>query len=188
MPRNSAKGAAPNRIIVGEVVAAHGIRGELKVRPLSDFAGRFAVGNQCYISGFPGPFTIISCRTVRDWLRLQFAEVKDRLAAESLRGSVLEIPESQLGPLAPHSYWLHDIIGLEVRTESGQKLGQVSQVLRTGANDVYEVSPDSSIGVKSAILLPAVSEVIREVDIEAGLLIVRLMPGLASEIEKGGIS
>jgi 16S rRNA processing protein RimM len=186
MPENPAPGSETDRIIVGEVVAPHGIRGELKVRPFSDVAGRFAVGNQCHVSGFPVPFTVISCRTVRESLCLRFAEIKDRTAAESLRGSLLEIPQSQMGPLAPHSYWLHDIIGLEVRTETGQKLGLVSQILRTGANDVYEVAPDSSLGVSSAILLPAISEVIRKIDIEAGLLIVRLMPGLISEMERGG--
>ena len=176
-------GLGTDHVIVGQILAAHGVKGELKVRSFSDFAGRFAAGNQCHIAQAPFTLTITSSRPFRDGMLVQFDEVKDRTTAESLRGLALEIPESQMGDLAPRSYWQHDIIGLSVETEAGQKLGHVSQILGTGANDVFEVAPASSLGLDGAFLLPAIAEVILQVDTHAGRLVVRLLPGLVDGTE-----
>ncbi len=178
-----ASGAA--HVVVGQILTAHGVRGEVKVRSFSDFAERFAVGKQCLVAKAPFTLTITASRPFRDALLVRFDEVPDRTTAESLRGSTLAIPESEMGELAPHSYWQHDIIGLSVETEAGQKLGRVSQVLRTGANDVFEVAPVPALGGDEAFLLPAVAAVIRQVDIPAERLVVRLPPGLLEAEAQG---
>ncbi len=169
--------------MVGRMLAAHGIKGEVKVQSFSDFADRFAAGNQCRIAKPPFTLTITASRPFRDGLLVRFAEVQDRTTAESLRGLSLEIPESQLRKLAPRSYWQHDIIGLSVETEAGQRLGRVFRILRTGANDVFEVVPASDLGLSGSFLLPAVAEVILEVDIQERRLVVRLLPGLIEDQE-----
>ncbi len=176
--RGIAAGFRTDHVVVGQILSAHGARGEVKVRSLSDYAGRFAAGNQCRVTKAPFTLTITTARPFRAALLVRFEEVTDRTTAESLRGLMLEIPASQTGERAPYSYWHHDIIGLSVETEAGQQLGYVSRILGTGANDVFEVAPVSALGLQGTFLLPAVAEVIRHVDPPAGRLVVRLLPGL----------
>ena len=178
MPAKHRSEASSDSVCVGQVVAAHGLRGELKVESFSDFEERFAVGSQCQISVAPYTLTVESCRSFREFFLVQFAEVRDRSKAESLRGLLLEIPENEMGRLSSGSFWVHDIIGMSVETESGESLGWVTQIIGTGANDVFEIAADPSLSVSERILLPAIAEVIRKVDIQAGRLVVRLLPGL----------
>jgi 16S rRNA processing protein RimM len=85
-----------------------------------------------------------------------------------------------LGPLPDGVYYHWEIIGLRVETEEGESLGSLGQILSTGANDVYVVrTPDGS-----ELLLPAIAEVIRKVDLESGRMMVHLLPGLRQEPPK----
>lgn len=167
-----------DEVCVGEILAAHGLKGELKIKSLSNVEERFEIGNQCNIAQAPFTLTVESCRANGDSFLMQFAEVKDRSTADTLCGLILKIPEKRMGQLSAHTYWVHDIIGMSVETEAGENLGQVTQVLSTGANDVYEVASDPSISISERILLPAIADVIRSVDIQSGRLVVRLLPGL----------
>ncbi len=176
-------GLGADHVIVGQVLAAHGVKGEVKVRSFSDFAERFAAGNQCLVAKAPFTLTITASRPFHNGLLVRFDEVQDRTTAESLRGLALEIPESHMGVLAPHSYWQHDIIGASVETETGQNLGRVSQILSTGANDVFEVVPVPSLGLGGPFLLPAIAGVILQVNTHMGRLVVRLPPGLVDDKE-----
>ena len=104
---------------------------------------------------------------------LKLAGVDDREAAEALRGATIEVPLEQAVRLPPGSYYWHQLIGLAVETKRGESLGRLVDILTTGSNDVYVVRDDAR-----ELLLPAIRDVIREVDLENGRMVVELLPGL----------
>ena len=110
---------------------------------------------------------------------VQFAETNDREAAEALRGLWIFIPESEAVTLEADTYYIHDIVGLAVQTEAGQLLGTVEEVLATGANDVYVIKTPGE--TPREILLPAIAEVVKEIDLATGVMTVTLLPGLLDE-------
>ncbi len=171
------------RVAVGTVLGPHGVRGEVTVRPLTDFPERFHGLREVWLgSPVNQAARVQSARADRGrWLlRLEGCDTRDR--AEALRGVDLLLGEDELMPLAPGSYYLHQIIGLETYTEDGRLLGRVAEVLQTGANDVYVVRPapepdGSRGGGRREYLVPAVREIVR-VDLDQGRLYVNPIPGL----------
>jgi len=109
--------------------------------------------------------------------------VNDRQAAEALRGMWIFLPEADAAELDEDTFWIHDLLGLTVQTGEGRLLGKVTDVLATGANDVYLIAPAEGVNRGKEILLPAIAQVIRTVDVAAGLIIVDLLPGLMEEDE-----
>jgi 16S rRNA processing protein RimM len=152
-------------IRVGQVVGVFGVRGALKVTSLTDFDDRFASGSRLYLSG--------AAREV-EWSRAQRAQLvvklrglDDRTVAEGQRGQYLEVPEEAAHAL-PEDAWYHDqLVGLEVRTESGRGLGRVAEVLENPANDVWVAR-----GETGETLLPAIRDAVVSVDLEAGVITV----------------
>jgi 16S rRNA processing protein RimM len=164
---------------IGMITGAHGLRGEVKVELHTDFPERFAPGLEVYLGEELDKTTVGTARPHQGQVLLQFHGIDDRTQAEALRGLWLFIPEEEAVTLEEDTYFVHDIIGLSVHTSSGELLGTVEQVLFTGANDVYVVQ---SPGEKPReILLPAIDEVIKQVDLENGILTVELLPGLLDE-------
>ncbi len=100
---------------------------------------------------------------------MKLAGIETPQAADALRGATLRIPPDEVHPLPPGQYYVFQIVGLRVRTPEGGALGQVTDVLRTGSNDVYVVR--SADGRE--ILLPAVAGVVEEIDVEAGEIVAR---------------
>ena len=94
--------------------------------------------------------------------------------AEGLRGKTVEVPEEEAVDLPPDHYFWHQIIGLRVLGEDGQVLGTVDDILQTGANDVYVVRRPEG----GELLLPAIQQVVKSVDLQAGIMTIELMPGL----------
>lgn len=179
-------GRDPQAVIVGRVLGAHGLRGEVKIQSLTDNPARFRPGGRMsvQVQGTPRALTVASLRPWRRALLIRFEEISTRTAAEALRHAWLTVPPEQLDDLQPGSYWVHDIIGARVETETGRPVGRVRQVLMTGANDVYEVEPDASLQVTETVLLPATAEVIRAVDVQQGVVKVKLLPGLIGRGEE----
>lgn len=112
-------------------------------------------------------------RPHQEHILLRLDSVTDRTAAAELRGTYLYVPESEAVALPPGEYFVHHIVGLTVMTLGGETLGTVAEVLHTGSNDVYVVRRDGR-----EILLPATKEVVREIDLEAQIMRVELLPGL----------
>lgn len=160
---------------VGEVTAPFGMRGELKVRPLTDFPERFSNTKTLYIGDEHAPYAVESARMHGSQVVLRLAGVTRVEAAEALRGAVLCIPASELLPLPQDSYYLHDLVGLRVRHVDGRTLGVVSEVL-SGPGNVLLAVRDAQTGAET--LLPAVKEFIKRVDLPAGELLVEPVPGL----------
>ena len=163
----------PRFLVIGEVLRPQGVRGEVKARVLTDFPERFRVLKRAYLGQTLRPVTVEGVRFHQGCVLLKFAGYDDRTAAESLRGALVQIPIEEAMLLEEDEYYLYQIVGLAVWTVQGEYLGQVREVLVTGSNDVYIVR-----GPKGEILLPAIEEVIREVDLEAGRLTVMLLEGL----------
>jgi 16S rRNA processing protein RimM len=116
---------------------------------------------------------VAGVRVHRGQLILRLAGVGDRETADQFRGQLVQIRLAAAAPLPPGTYFHHQIIGLVAVTEAGEVLGEVSEVLETGANDVYVVTGD-----QGEILLPAISSVIVGIDLAARQITVQMMDGL----------
>ena len=159
-------------MIIGKVAGAHGLRGELKVAPLTDFPEHVRELHRVLLAppNDAGAVTDIeSVRMHKGVLLIKLASVPDRTAAEALRGATLAIKRSMGAPLPEGHYYVDDIIGLRVVTTAGEVVGHITEVLRTGANDVY---------VTERALIPAIPGVVKRVDLDAGQMVVEPMEGL----------
>jgi 16S rRNA processing protein RimM len=168
-------------LAVGYVSGVHGLHGELRVELYTDFPERFAPSMALYLGEALKEVTVVSARPHKNSLLLQIEGVDRREEADELRGSWLFIPESDAVALEDGTYWVHDIVGLTVETETGQTLGVIKEVLFTGANEVYVVETPATVNRGRDLLLPAIEEVVRAVDLDAGRMVVRLLPGLLDE-------
>ncbi|MBQ1251439.1 MAG: 16S rRNA processing protein RimM [Firmicutes bacterium] len=163
------------KVITGKIVSAHGIKGEVKVKPMTDNPRRFRRGNSFYIEGEEGSFLLISAReTATDVLIVKFKGVDDRNYAEKLRGALLEVDAEDVPPLPEGEYYHFQLYEMEVFEEDGNRLGILSAFVESGANDVYQIDCENG----DRLLLPAIDQVIRSVDVENKKMIVRLLPGL----------
>ena len=104
-------------------------------------------------------------------LKLGGCDSRDQ--AEALRGHYLQIPIEEAIPLADGEFFLYQLIGLQVMTDEGEELGELTEILETGANDVFVVR-----GTEGELLIPDLPEVIQEIDIESGQILVQLPAGL----------
>lgn len=168
--------AAPRFIVIGRVLRPHGIRGEVLVEVITDFPERFDALEVAYLGYDNWHATPLRIRT-RRWHRagalLSFEGYPDRTSVEALRDMFVQIPIEEAKPLPEGSYYAHELVGLEVITTEGEELGRISDVLFTAANDVYVVQT-----ARGELLLPAIHQVIKEIDPAAGHIIVELLPGL----------
>ncbi len=163
-------------LAVGRVIALHGVHGEIKVEPLTDFAERFDPGRRVWVDG--APLTIVASRRQGKRVLLSLDGVDSRERAEALRGAELQAPPERRD-LGEDRYYRHDVIGLSVVDADGEALGRVADILTTGANDVYVVR-----GERGEILLPAIDDVVKAVDLARGRIVVELMAGLEFERPK----
>jgi 16S rRNA processing protein RimM len=160
------------QIEIGKIVAAVGLRGEVKVYPYSDKAEHFAPGAEL-LAG-ERSLRIESARFVKKLPILRLDGVKDRDAAEALRGLSLFIDGRALAPLPEGEWYVRDLIGCAVYDEAENRLGAVADVLQNGAQDLYEIkTPDGR-----TFLLPAVEAFILSVDVAGKRISVRVPNGL----------
>jgi 16S rRNA processing protein RimM len=151
------------------------VRGELACALLTDYPERFRRTRDVLVRDGQARHRVLGSRLSGDRVYLRLEGIADRTAAEALRGAILEVPLSEAVALPPNTFFWHQLIGLEVQTEAGARLGTLVEVLPTGGNDVYVVRDASR-----EILLPAIREVVREVDLERGVMVVSLLPGLVT--------
>lgn len=168
----------PRFLVVGRVSRPHGVRGELRVVLLTDYPGRLGQHAYFYLASPDSPemvrrYQVEKLRHHKKVLLLKLGGCDDRNGAEELRGQLVQIPTEEAVPLEEGEYYDFQLIGVKVEAESGESLGQVVEVLKTGANDVYIVR-----GSWGEVLLPAVKDVVLKLDIEARQMVVNLLPGL----------
>ena len=160
----------PGYVAVGRVLGAWGVRGELKVEPLAP-ESVLDTGQTVSIAG--RDYTIeVSGRSGR-FVRLRITGVDTRQDAQRLRGAYLQAPEDDLKPLPEGEYYRFQLVGLVAHSVDGRELGQVVEVLSTPENDVYVVK-----GPDGEVLIPAVDDVVQDIDLTKGTISIEIIPGL----------
>ena len=161
---------------VGVIASTHGLKGEVKVFPTTDEPERFRKLKKVFLDTGKEymPLKIKSVKFFKNQVILKFDEFQDINEVEKYRGKDLLIDREQALPLAENENFIVDLINMDVYDEEEQRLGTLTDVLQTGANDVYVVETEEG----KEILLPAIPSCILEVDVKAAKMIVRIPEGL----------
>jgi 16S rRNA processing protein RimM len=174
----SRENASQGYVAVGRILGPWGLRGDLKVEPLTDFPERFALGCSLYVDGVA--YAIEGCRWHKGKVYIKLSGIDSASAAGTLHQRFLEVPEEELKPLSEGEYYQFQILGLEVRTTEGQPLGKVAQILSTGSNDVFVVH-----GEGGELLIPALDDIVKAIDLDGGWMEVEVVEGLLPPAKKG---
>lgn len=162
-------------LAIGRIVKAHGLRGEVSATVLTDFPERFETTEWVYLGDEyeATAYRLESYRWHKQNVLLTLAGVSDRTQAEGLRGQFVQVPVEEAIALPEGSYYLYQLIGLKVVSTNGESLGVIGDIIETGANDVYVVEKDGR-----QILLPAIPDVVKSIDITEGVMVVQVIEGL----------
>jgi 16S rRNA processing protein RimM len=161
---------------VGVITSTHGIRGEVKVFPTTDDAARFKkLKNVILDDGRQKiDMEIASVKFFKNMVIVKFKGIDNINDVEKYRKARLLVTRENAVPLEENEYYIADLIGLSAVSDEGEELGSVTDVLQTGANDVYVITtPD-----KKEILVPAIRDCILQVDLEKQEMRIHLLPGL----------
>ena len=165
-------------VVVGVVTGVHGLRGDVSVQNRSDNPERWTPGGTVLREDGVA-LTIETSRRHGRRLIVKFAGIADRSAAEALRGVVLVVPEAWLPDLSEGEWWAYQLEGCEVRTVSGRVLGIVKEVIPNPANDLWVAVDDEG----NETLIPALADLLIDVDVNARTIVVEDVPGLTAPEE-----
>lgn len=158
--------------MVGRVLRGWGIRGDVKIAPFTDRPDDFRQYQQVLIGPQRARYEVQGFRPYQGSWLLHLAGVDTRTAADRLRGQEIFVAAAQR-PRQAGEFYAREVIGLKVRTSTGEELGELTEILVTGTHDVYVVQ-----GARGEVLLPARVEVIKEIDVAAGVMTVDPPAGL----------
>ena len=167
---------------VGVITTTHGVRGEVKVFPTTDYPARFKkLKNVVLDTGKEMiDLEVAGVKFFKNMVIVKFKGIDDINDVEKYRKKSLYVTRENAVKLKKNEYFIADLIGLKAQSDEGEDLGEISDVLQTGANDVYVISKAGA----NDILLPAIKDCVKEVDIENGTILVHLLPGLRELNEK----
>ncbi len=158
----------------GKIVGTHGLKGELRVEPWCDSAQVLAKLRALYLEKGTQQLEVVSSRVHKSLLLLQVKGVDSIEQADELRGRVLFLDRSDL-PLEEGRYFVQDLIGINVfDADSFIYYGKLTEIMYTGANDVYQITSES----KKNYLIPAVKDFVIKIDIEEGKMLIRPVRGI----------
>jgi len=167
-------------VVVGRIGRAHGIKGEVSVEPRTDEPDRrFAVGTALDARApggvlRPGALTVEGLRWHQGRMLVRFAEFRDRTAAEAARGTLVEVQvEAHEAPTDPEEFYDRQLVGLVVRTTEGVEVGPVTGVIHGAAQDILAIKANGR-----EVLVPFVTELVPQVDLAGGFVVVADRPGL----------
>jgi 16S rRNA processing protein RimM len=163
-------------ITIGKVQKTHGVKGEIKIEPLTDHPERFSKLRRVHLTSPRGESKECAVRSVRYMDGTPVILLKgydDPETARELNGWLLQVPQEETLPLPAGQYYWFELIGMEVVSEAGEKLGTIVDIFETGSNDVYVMKAG-----RKEVYLPATKEVIRQVDRAAKRMVIRVMDGL----------
>lgn len=169
----------PKLVMIGAVVRAHALRGTVKVRVIAEAADEFSHLRQVHLQRGDqalGEYVIEDLQVANDGLLVKFRGVNDRNQAEQLRGTEVMVALEECLPPAPDEFYHFDLIGLPVFTASDEPLGEIVEILRYPANDVWVIRRGAS-----EKLIPAIDSVIQKVDLPNRRVIITPLPGLLEE-------
>lgn len=164
---------------VGKIVNTHGLMGEVRVISRTDFADeRYRVGNQLFLylknENTPIELTIRSHRVHKNFDLLTFEGYNGINQVEKMKEGILKVPEEALSELEENAYYFHEIIGCNVRTLDGLVLGEITEILTPGANDVWVVKPERG----KEMLIPYIADVVKKIDIANKDIVIEPLEGL----------
>ncbi|WP_047151626.1 ribosome maturation factor RimM [Aneurinibacillus tyrosinisolvens] len=170
---------ADSYFTVGRLVNTQGTKGEARVISETDFPEqRYKIGQTLYLfhpsAAEPIPLEIASSRQHKNFYLLTFKGVTSINEVEKYKGGILKVRGDEREPLEEGEFYFQDIIGCQVYTEEGEKLGLVEEILQPGANDVWVVKPEKG----KDILIPYIEDVVKEINIAQKRIVVHLLPGL----------
>lgn len=171
--------APRKRYEIGKIAAAHGIRGDMLLLPLTDFPERFFEMESLDVKTAGKPMRTFEIRRIEPYegkgtFFLHLNGIETREAAEALKGASVTVARDERAELEEGEYWLDDIIGLNVVNTSNEVLGVITEVMPTGSNDVYVIkTPDGSYKA-----IPATADVVKKIDLSAGTLEADIPEGL----------
>lgn len=161
---------------VGVITTTHGIRGEVKVYPTTDDVNRFDYLESVLLDTGKElcELEIERVKYFKQYVILKFRDVDDINDIEPYKGKSLYVTREFAVPLEENEYYIADLIGMEVSLEDGTFFGTLKDVMETGANDVYIIKTED----KGEVLIPAIKDCIKEVDVENGKMTIHLLKGL----------
>ncbi|MDI6895119.1 MAG: ribosome maturation factor RimM [Bacillota bacterium] len=162
---------ATGRITIGEVTRPHGVRGEVRVRPLTTHRERFLGLGQVYVGGVRR--RVRGVRLAGDEVILSLEGAETRAQAGALRGQLLEVDPEEVFPLPEGEYYWFQLRGLRVLNREGREVGTVVDVEPNPAHDLLVVE-----GAGRRFLVPAVRALVAEIDLAGGRLVINDIPGL----------
>ncbi len=166
----------PEFVAIGIITRPHGINGEVVVSPITDNPMQFMELRQVYLKGDEDnrqTFKIERIRQKKTGFIIKLSGINDRNQAEELKNFFVERRREREEHLPADEYYIFDLIGLQVVTTSGEVLGKICEVLSLPANDVYVVQSQSR-----EILIPAIKDVIKQIDLEAEIMEIEPLDGL----------
>ena len=161
---------------IGQIVNTFGIKGMVKIKPFTDNIKRFDKLKKVYIENKNGrkEYEIEELKYHKEMVLIKFKGIENPEDANLLRESYLTVNRDDEEPIEEGTYYIVDMIGLEVETEEGEKIGSLVDIFNTGSNDIYVVKNE----LGKQILLPAIKDVIKKIDMEKRKMTVHLIPGL----------
>jgi 16S rRNA processing protein RimM len=169
---------APALVVVGRVVKPHGVRGEMRVEPETDFPDRLLGLRDAYLirGGRPVPVSVETVRQTADAVLVKLAGITSPEEAAAWRGALLAVPREAAAVPPEGRFFVFDVIGMAVVMESGEPLGTVEEIIRTPGNDVFVVR-----GLRGEVLVPAIASVVLAVDTTTKRIVIRPLPGLLDD-------
>ncbi len=167
-----------DRFQVGVIASTHGLQGEVNVFPTTEDPSRFKKLKQVVLHTQRGEELLLdvqSARFFKKFVIVKFKQFNNINEVEKFRGCELTIDRKDAIKLSPGEYYCADLIGLAIVDEDGNELGTLTEILQTGANDVYEMTRNES-GDK--IYIPAIKDCVKEIDIEGRKIVIHVMDGL----------
>lgn len=162
-----------DKLEAGKIVNTHGLRGQVKIVPWCDYPEQFEDFKELFLSD-GSALTIKEVKYQKSNIIVSFKEITTVEMAEKLKNQVVLVKRAAFKKLPENTYFIKDLLGLEVIDLNGQSIGRVSDVFPAGGSDVYVVKKAG----RQDVLIPAIKENIREIDIKNGRIIVSLMEGL----------
>lgn len=163
-------------VTIGEIVKTRGLRGCMKVLSFVDTEDISDELESVYVQGNSGQNKLYNLRKIDisgKFLFIELESVDDVDLARTFVGCKIVLPKDRLKSLPEGEYYWRDIVGLDVYTEEGKLIGKIDSIFPTGSNDVYVCT-----GGEREILLPAIADVIKSIDIDRKIMTVKLMKGL----------
>lgn len=161
---------------IGKIINTHGLKGEVKISAWTDYPEDFE--NLEYVLTKSGNeekrLNISGIKYQKNNLIVKFREIGSIEEAQSYKNAVLYVPKSELGELPENVYYIADLIGCEVLSETGEKIGVLWDIFSTGSNDVYDIKRENA----KNLLVPIIDGVVKSVDTDNKKIVIKIPEGL----------